>query len=229
MPRKELKVGMSSAGGQKSIAISEVDWERIETNYTITIGRELRDRIQQATQEFALSAIFEVRAAPLVDARKATNELLSAGRALRNEIEDEPAEMNGRFYAFHLIRNYLRDERLGDYTAFPGPIAALRSVLNSFVTACEQSLGELHDPNRAEFVEGAAWDAWIDQLSSILNEAGLPTSARKDSDKQKISSPSHFVALIRELQKSVPSACYPQRSDAALATAISAARRRTGK
>ena len=70
---------------------------------TLTIGRELRDRIQQATQEFALAAIFEVRAAPLVDARKATNELLSAGKALRNEIEDEPAEMNGRFYAFHLI------------------------------------------------------------------------------------------------------------------------------
>ena len=70
MPRRELKVGMSSAGGQKSIAISKVDWEKIETNYTITIGRELRDRIQHATQEFALGNL-EVRAAPLVDAQRA--------------------------------------------------------------------------------------------------------------------------------------------------------------
>lgn len=229
MPRRELKVGMSSAGGQKRIVIGERDWERIETGYGQSIRGDLRDRIQEATQRFALSAIFEVRAARLVDARKATNEVLSAGQALRNALKDEPAEMNGRFYAFHLIRNYLRDERLGDYTAFPGPIAALRSVLNSFVTACEQSLAELHDPNRAEFVEGAAWDAWVRQLLCILSEAGLPTAARKDTDKQKTSIPSSFVALVRELQRCVPRACYLQRSDAALATAISAARRRAGE
>jgi hypothetical protein len=164
-----------------------------------------------------------------VDARKATIKLLSAGRTLRNALKDEPAELNGRFYAIHLIRNYLRDDRLGDHTSFPGPIAELTSVLTSFVTACEQSIAELRDPNRAEIVEGAAWDAWIRQLLCILNEAGLPTAARKDTDKQKTSIPSSFVALVRELQRCVPRACYPQRSDAALATAISAARRRAGE
>jgi hypothetical protein len=147
MPRRELKVGISSAGGLKPIVIGHRDWELIETGYGRVIGQDLRDRIEKATQAFALSATSEARAASVADARKATSELLSAGKRLRNAIKDEPAELNGRFYAIHLIRNYLRDDRLGDYTSFPGPIAALTSVLTSFVTACEQSLTELHDPN----------------------------------------------------------------------------------
>ena len=73
MPRRELKVGISSSGGHEPIVISERDWERIESGYGSFIGRDLRDRIEQATQEFALSSIFEVRAARLVDARKATS------------------------------------------------------------------------------------------------------------------------------------------------------------
>ena len=166
MPRRELKVGMSSAVNQKPISISKLDWERIEREYRATIGLELRERIERATQEFALSAIVEVRAPSIEDARKATKELLSIGNTFLNALKVEPVKLNGRFYAFHLVRNHLRDERLGDYTAFPGPIAALRNVLNSFVSACEQRLTELRDPNRAEFLMGAAWDAWICELSS---------------------------------------------------------------
>ena len=226
MPRRKLKVGISSSGGHEPIVISERDWKRIESGYGTPLETGLRDRIQKVTQGFALSAIFEGRASPLVDAREAVNEFASAGKALRNLLMDESTVGSGRFYAAHLIGNYLRDTRLGDYLGSPGTLAALASVLASFVTACEQSLAELSETNREE---GAAWDLWVQQLSSFFKAAGLPTAARKDSDKQKNSSPSPFVVLIRELQKCVPRACYRQRSDSTLATAISAARARANK
>jgi hypothetical protein len=53
-----------------------------------------------------------------VDARKATKQLLLAANVLRNSIE-QPAELDGRSYALHLIRNYIRDARLGDFFASP--------------------------------------------------------------------------------------------------------------
>ncbi len=77
---------------------------------------------------------------------------------------------------------------------------------------------------RAEIMVGEAWEEWIHQLTAILDESGLPTAARKDSDKQKGSTPSSFVAFVRELQECVPTACWRRRSDSALATAIGSAR-----
>ncbi len=225
MPRSKSKVGMSSTGGQKPIVITDRDWERIESNYGHPIPRDLRDKIQQSTQAFASSAICEVRAADVVDARKATKTLLSSGKAFQRAIT-EPTEMDGRFYAFHLVRNYIRDDRLGDYFALHSqdPVKALSGVLTSFEVACEKALAELSDPNRAEIMVGEAWEEWIHQLTAILDESGLPTAARKDSDKQKGSTPSSFVAFVRELQECVPTACWRRRSDSALATAIGSAR-----
>jgi hypothetical protein len=105
---------------------------------------------------------------------------------------------------------------------------ALLGVITSFEIACERALAELSDPNRAEMREGEAWEKWIHELSAILDESGLPTTARKDSDKQKDCSPSFFVAFVRELQKCVPAACWRRRSDSALATAIGSARKIAG-
>lgn len=163
-----------------------------------------------------------MRAAPVVDARKAVKTLLSAGKAFQRALT-EPTEMDGRFYAFHLIRNYIRDDRLGEHIAFPGPLANLSSVLNSFVIACEKSLGELRDPGRAEIMVGEAWATWICELTTLLAASGLPTSARKDTDKRP--GPSDFEVLIEQLQSLVPQSC---RRRGSLSGPIGRARARLG-
>jgi len=66
--------------------------------------------------------------------------------------------------------------------------------------------------------EGDAWDSWINVVTLILRDAGLPRDVRKDDGT------SPFVIFIRELQAKFPAHLYKKRSDSALATAILRAR-----
>ena len=138
-----------------------------------------------------------------------------------------PADLDGRFYAIHLLRNHIRDERLGDPTSLPyrDPLATFSNVISSFVIACKRSLREMSDPNRAEFKKGEAWNKWICDLAAILEPSGLTTSARKDFDKRKQERPSRFVVLVSALQEYVPAQCRRTCSEAGMATAISRAKR----
>ena len=211
--------------GPKPIEISESDWQRIESQYGQRLSSEIREKIQQVTQVFASSAIFEVTAAPVMDARKAIKRLSSAAAKLRDLLAQQAGSGGGQ-YAIHLILNYMRNYRLGDPESlrYHDPIKAFSEVISSFVMACEQSLNELKDPNRGEFREGEAWDEWVCKLGATLEASDLPTAARKDSDKQRARGASPFVALIRELQMCVPAPCRRHCSDTGLATAVARAR-----
>ena len=105
------------------------------------------------------------------------------------------------------------------------PLATFSNLISSFVIACERSLRELSDPNRAEMQEGVAWNKWVCRLVEVLEPSELPTSARKDSDKRKPQRPSAFVVLISTLQEYVPARCRRICSEAGVATAISRAKR----
>ena len=216
---------MSVVIGQKPIEISEPDWQRIESQYGQQLSSELRQQIQKVTQVFASSAMHEVTAAPVFDARKAIKKLSSAAGQLRDLVAQQAGSGGGQ-YAIHLLMNSIRNDRLGDPKSRPyqDPIKAFSEVISSFVMACEQSLNELKDPNRGEFREGEAWDEWVCKLGATLEASDLPTAARKDSDKQRARGASPFVALIRELQMCVPAPCRRHCSDTGLATAVARAR-----
>lgn len=226
MPRRESKVGMSSVLNPDPIEICEKDWRRIEAKCGHHLDKNIREQIQQATQAFYLEAFSELKAARTVDARRAIKKIMSIAEALREEVKP-PADLDARFYAIHLLRNHLRDDRLNP-TSIPyrDPLATFSNLISSFEIACELSLHELSDPNRAEFQEGKAWNSWVCRLVKVLEPSGLPTYARKDSDKRKHERPSAFVILISALQEYVPTQCRRVCSESGVATAISRAKRK---
>jgi hypothetical protein len=229
MPRRESKVGMSSVPHRNPIEICETDWLRIESKYGHRLNEDIRQQIQQATQAFSFEATSELKAARSVDARRAVKKIMSIAEALLEEVK-APADLDGRFYAIHLLRNHIRDDRLGDPTTLPyrDPLVIFSNVISSFVIACEQSLLELSDPNRAEIQEGEAWKTWVCGLAAILEPRGLPTSARKDSDKRKHEWPSPFVVLVSALQEYVPASAV-ELAEAGVATASAGKRQLSGQ
>lgn len=227
MPRRQSKVGIASIPQQPEFAVSEADWLLIESNYGHSLSNDIRDQIATVTQGFCLLAAGECLAPPTIDARKAARRILTIAKTLMDAMTP-PSEINGRFYALHLIRNFIRDEKLPDPTVLPfqDPVSSFASMLASLVAACEQSLRELHNPERAEIKVGMAWDSWICDLVKILERKGLPVSARKDCDKRTNNTLSEFVALISALQKLLPPRCRRTCSASGVETAINRAKRR---
>jgi hypothetical protein len=105
-------------------------------------------------------------------------------------------------------------------------VSNLIKQIKSLDFACTDALDYLDRTSKITPPERSIWGLWVTTLTSTLRENRLPISARKDSDKQKRDSPSAFVALVRELQKSLPQEYMPTfPNDAALAQAITRARR----
>jgi hypothetical protein len=99
-------------------------------------------------------------------------------------------------------------------------------MVQSLATACDLMLGtwELDEG----LSEGYIWNAWVQGISELMEHHGLPSAARKDSDKRRdpdIVSP--FVSLIKEFQKHIPERLRRHdHSPAALEQAIYRARKR---
>jgi hypothetical protein len=75
--------------------------------------------------------------------------------------------------------------------------------------------------------ESRVWNIWVNALTKIMKDSGLPYQVRKDTDKNKSDVPSPFVKLVRELQNCLPQECRKfTQSDDALAQGIHRARHR---
>jgi hypothetical protein len=215
-PRK-AKVLMASFGPLDPVQISNGDWKRIEALFKRPIPPNVRAAIEKTTQEFVGAAIFELHAVPVADARVELKEIQTAAERLRNRISSRPGPLNAATYAKHLLLNHIRDDRLGDPRgrvlesgkldpkSIAGPINALIGILNSCALACESALKELEDMDYS-MREGDAWGRWICRLKAILKDHGLPTTARKDTDKNR-DKESPFVSLVWELQSLAPEQC----------------------
>jgi hypothetical protein len=92
-----------------------------------------------------------------------------------------------------------------------------RGVLTSLVVACDCALNDLSAPEGY----GQPWDWWIQALTQIAQEHGLPAGARIVGASGE---PSPFVALVRALQGHV--SAKHTHSDEALAKAIQRAQSR---
>jgi hypothetical protein len=120
-------------------------------------------------------------------------------------------------YADALINQYFHHPAVPDMDKLHG-MAWLASL---FVAACDIVLEQLDGPKKRGRRKGDAWQWWVTRLEAILGSHDLPTSVRKDVDKNKTGKPSPFVAFVRELQGSLPERYRRSTlSDVALAKAI---------
>jgi hypothetical protein len=109
---------------------------------------------------------------------------------------------------------------------FKGGMPQLCPLLLSLGAACDPALAEVESsPGHRE---GAAWEQWIRDLTTILDAAGLPTTASKGRRKSKSDSPSSFVSFVLKLQDCVPEEARRHTTPDGLATAINRACRGLG-
>jgi hypothetical protein len=106
----------------------------------------------------------------------------------------------------------------------------LNEILGAVIKFSEYAIRQIQrpdpeHPNWLAFSEGEVWNMWVNALTKIMKNNGLPHGVRKDSDKNIKESPSSFVTLIKELQNCLPVECRKfTHSDYALAQGIFRAR-----
>jgi hypothetical protein len=76
------------------------------------------------------------------------------------------------------------------------------------------------------WTDGWSWQLWVRDLSDIAIRYGLPTGARKDTDKVKNGKVSAFVRFVGALQNYIPEHRRHIQSLNALAVGISKARKK---
>lgn len=124
-----------------------------------------------------------------------------------------------RYFADSVLETYLSDARLPR----KDKLDSLMGIMTSFVAACTIARREIDSGAFAEHRPGQCWEGWIRRLTLIFAEHQLPTSARKDRDKNKTGKASPFVCFIDQFQK-----CFDaryRRGSSSLAEAIAKARR----
>ena len=218
MARRSRKLPIASGPGTVDLTINEADWQRIETAYGKKLSCGVRNAVLGATRGFVVLDICERQAEPVADAEKIIDVCKKAAGNFQCALLATTSSSDVASYVRDLIAKNFHDTRLSNKDQL---FNTLISLLNSFRVACDSSLTELNVPSFPPFGEGECWKYWIPRLTEIMQEAGLPTGVRKDTDKRKSDKPSPFVALVRELQECLPDGCRKTtHSDDALAEAI---------
>jgi hypothetical protein len=215
MGKRAPKLPVASAERIK-VTISDCDWQRIESAYGQKLSPEVRRDIHEKTQEFVDRAEFEQNAELVSDARDRMSTIAGAASSLRSALND--GDHDADVYARTLVKKHLRKE--GD--AINDPLRGISSDMTRLIFASQDTLKELNNTKGEDFKKGEAWKRWSNELTDIAKAHDLRWRVRKDSDKQRRSSP--FVELVWELQKSVPKA-HRRSSRGALAGAVVGARR----
>jgi len=201
------------------------DWSRLERAYGHQLPKSLRQQILEETEILKFAAICSDDHR-ITDVEKRIKRIQSRAKALHAAFRagrPSPAQL----YGDGLIDAYFQTEFSVDPTKEHDSVVSyltkLMDTLDAACTSASASLGRVEKnnaPNRY------VWGLWIDALTRILKASDFPTGARKDSDKKKGNRPPAFVALVHELQKSLPPEYRPPfHSYDALAQAISRARR----
>jgi hypothetical protein len=244
MGKRAPKLPVASAGGAEQlgeeeekrpkVAITDRDWQSIESAYGQKLSPQARTDIHEKTQKFVDRAEFERHAEPMSHARNRISTIIRAAGSLRSALDS--GDHDADIYACSLIKKHLwkqseaKKQKEGDAIKRRrrkkrDPLRNISSDMRLLIFRCQDALRELDDTKDQGFSKGDAWDRWIVRLTSIAEKHGLPWRVRKDSDKQSQQSRiSPFVELVWELQQSVPKA-HRRSSRGALAGAIVGARR----
>jgi hypothetical protein len=195
------------------------------------LSETVRREVHEATFAFLMFVESEAAAKPLSIARKRIQSIRAATARLRETIIRNPKVAknlkvwrpdDAEQYADHLVNDFFRPPSVASQDKLHG-FTVLTSLL---ITACDDAFDRLNDPNSRGRRPGDSWRLWMAKLAKVLDAHGLPTAARKDTDKSKTGQPSPFVAFVRELQQCIPGRYRRStHSEVALAKAITDALR----
>ena len=208
------------------ITLRDESWQTIEAAYCQSFSQKARTEISAVTNQFLQFALAESSTGTIDDAVRRTKRISKSAQSLIAAIEERVVG--------DVTRDYV-DEELGlSYAQLNGDegneahkyVSGIVSALFRFVNVCSLTVQKLSEVSANNYwPDGWAWEAWIWQLTSILNAHDLPTAVRKDTDKQKSDRPSPFVVFVSTLQTFLPQEhIRGQHSKGALAVAIYKAR-----
>jgi hypothetical protein len=191
--------------------ISDEDWPKIEEAYGHKPSTAIKREILRATTSFVMFEPFERAALPLAEAKRRVQSVKDSAGKLFGDLFSGPSD-DATTFADKLIDLHFK--------------GSLRQVLLSYAAACNSVLAQMESSSSHR--EGAAWDQWIRDLTTILDAARLPTTASKGRGKSKSDSPSSFVSFVLELQNCVQDKARRHTTPDSLATAINRARKGLG-
>ena len=206
MPRSIQRIDLIKRLG-KPIEFSADDRTRVEAAYGRKLTSEQWAQITGATSLLtALGGGIE-SLAPMRVVSKKLQKLTDAARSVREELSEKPlpSYKNSTLQAIHskFFNHVISLPNAGHLSLF------LLHVLNSTIATSEfmaEALNKKPDEEKIMmgFSEGQIWTLWVLLLTNIMKNHRLPYKVRKDTDKRKGETPSPFVALIWELQQSLP-------------------------
>jgi hypothetical protein len=164
--------------------ISDDQWAQIEKAYGYKLDAAIRFEVLRVTTLFVMFEPFERAALPLAEAKKRVQSIKDSAGKFFSDLFSGPSN-DATTFADELIDRHFNGR--------------LREVLLSLAAACNSALAEME--SSPSHREGACWDRWICDLTTILAAAGLPVAASKGSGKSKSDSPSAFVSLVLKLQE----------------------------
>src|SRR5262245_28925153 len=180
MPRVKRTLPIASAGGQPKFNINDADWRRIESAYGRELPSKLRQHIFEVTTSLVYFEVFERTVEPLSWATDRIQRVKKGAQQLYRAILQDPHHASDAYvYANHMINEHFKELNLTDGDR----LQHLCETVTCAIIACNQALKEVGDPNLPDHREGECWKRWIRGLTKALNDHGLPTAARKDSDK----------------------------------------------
>jgi hypothetical protein len=232
MARPLPRIHLAKRAG-KPVSFSVDDKARIEKAFGHKLSTERWEQITEKTSMLSSILTWIRSAAEATLVLKKVGKLTAAAISLRQELTEKPIPDYESLTLQEIYAEFFTHPK----ERMPRPYQLslslfLLDVVNATIATCQfvQKHGEDRNPREMiTFSEGEIWDLWIDALTTIMKDNGLPYEARKDTDKRKRES-SPFVALIRELQKSLPKELRKSMtSDDALAQRISRARGGAGR
>lgn len=187
-------------GDDPELSIADADWHRVETAYGRKLLPDVRKEVYEETRKMLWFAKFEQTAQPVSPSRRRVERIKKAAHEFHMAIFEDFPNAKSKYYSNHLVNRSLSDARIKDRDK----LRFLGVLMTSVVVACNRALSQLDSPTKRGWRKGEAWQSWVQRLTSILVARGLPTEARKDTDKNNTGNPSPFVAFIRELQACIP-------------------------
>ena len=217
--RRIRRLSVASAiGATPTMTIIAQHWRELEQALEKKVPLRLRAEIIGITDNFLSWGVFEHAAVPVTGAERRLEALTKAGNNFLKTLASKDTG-DARRLADYLVETHFMHHRFRPR----GKVVDFCEVVRSFVEACRKASADL--PLQAEWRPGDCWSDWIVKITAVLKRNGIPTSARKDTDKHpgKVSA---FVMFIERLQRLLPTQySRATHSRIALAEAITKARR----
>ena len=202
MPARLLRLPITSSIPRPALNITPDAWTRIEkSSYRLKFSDALREHIERATVKYVWLAKMEDKAEPLAAAKEILRRISKLRPLVHQLLPDLRGISKCETDAHSLLRHKLGQlfrapsqhrRPFGDhFGSFILDLAAFSEALNKIGTL-ETSDCQQH---------GDAWSGWVNDLTAIIQQAGLRAGVSKDT---RCKEDSLFVRFVAAVQKELP-------------------------